>query len=279
VFEGLVREEVPFRLTGLRFVVPVRTINAGPNPRYFGTGRGITYLNFTSDQFTGFGGLVIPGTLRDSIYILEGLLQNETSLHPVQIITDTASYSDLVFGLFRLLGYQFSPRLADLGDARLWRLDQRADYGPLNAIARHRISAKLIRMQWDDMLRVGGSLVFGTVNPTEIVRALQGGGRPTTLGRGIAEYGRISKTLHLLNVIDDEGYRRQMLIQRNRQEGRHSLARAVFHGRKGELRQAYRDGQEDQLSALGLVVNAIVLWNLITHKTPPRPEPKLPARG
>jgi hypothetical protein len=27
---------------GLRFVVPVRTVNAGPNSRYFGTGRGIT---------------------------------------------------------------------------------------------------------------------------------------------------------------------------------------------------------------------------------------------
>jgi TnpA family transposase len=246
---------------GLRFVVPVRTINAGPNPRYFGTGRGVTYLNFTSDQFTGFSGLVIPGTLRDSIYILEGLLQNETSLRPVRIMTDTASYSDLVFGLFRLLGYQFSPRLADLGGARLWRLDQGADYGPLNAIARHRISAKLIRMHWNDTLRVAGSLAFGTVNATELVRALQGGGRPTTLGRAIAEYGRIAKTLHLLHVIDDESYRRQMLIQLNRQESRHSLARDTFHGKRGELRQPYREGQEDQLSALGLVVNAIVLWN------------------
>ena len=82
---------------GLRFVVPIRTINAGPNPRYFGTGRGVTYLNFISDQYAGFSGLVIPGTLRDSVYILEGLLQNDTSLRPVQIMTDTASYSDLVF--------------------------------------------------------------------------------------------------------------------------------------------------------------------------------------
>jgi len=39
---------------GLRFVVPVRTLNAGPNPRYFGPGRGVTYLNFLSDQFAGF---------------------------------------------------------------------------------------------------------------------------------------------------------------------------------------------------------------------------------
>jgi TnpA family transposase len=30
---------------GLRFVVPVRTLNAGPNPKYFGYERGVTYYN------------------------------------------------------------------------------------------------------------------------------------------------------------------------------------------------------------------------------------------
>jgi hypothetical protein len=52
-------------------------------------------------------------------------------------------------------------------------------------------------------------------------------------------------------------------LQLNRGEGRHSLARAVFHGKRGELRQRYREGQEDQLGTLGLVVNVIVLWNTI----------------
>ena len=52
-------------------------------------------------------------------------------------------------------------------------------------------------------------------------------------------------------------------MQLNRGEGRHQLARAVFHGRRGELRQRYREGQEDQLGALGLMVNAIVLWNTL----------------
>jgi hypothetical protein len=41
------------------------------------------------------------------------------------------------------------------------------------------------------------------------------------------------------------------------------LARAVFHGKRGELRQRYREGQEDKLGALGLVVNIIVLWNTL----------------
>jgi hypothetical protein len=41
------------------------------------------------------------------------------------------------------------------------------------------------------------------------------------------------------------------------------LARSVFHGKRGELHERYREGQEDQLVPLGLVVNIIVLWNTI----------------
>jgi Tn3 transposase DDE domain len=67
----------------------------------------------------------------------------------------------------------------------------------------------------------------------------------------------------LLRYIDDEAYRRRILVQLNRGEGRHQLARIVFHGKRGELRQRYREGQEDQLGGLGLVVNVIVLWNTI----------------
>src|SRR5262249_13335229 len=67
----------------------------------------------------------------------------------------------------------------------------------------------------------------------------------------------------MLAYIDDESYRRRILTQLNRGEGRHSVACAVFHGQRGELRQRYREGQEDQLGALGLVVNAMVLWNTL----------------
>jgi len=248
---------------GLRFVVPVRTINAGPNRKYFHADRGVTYYNFTSDQFTGFHAIVIPGTLRDSMFILDGLLEHQTRLRPVEIMADTAGTSDLVFGLFWLLGYQFSPRLADIGEATFWRLDATADYGVLNTIARARVNTKLIARTWDDLLRVAGSLHQGTVSASELMRSILRSKRPSTLARAIAALGRIPKTLYMLSYIDDESYRRRILTQLNRGEGRHSVARAVFHGQRGELRQRYREGQEDQLGALGLVVNAIVLWNTL----------------
>jgi hypothetical protein len=63
------------------------------------------------------------GTPKDWYYILEGLLEQETSLRPTEIVSDTAGASELAFGIFRLLGWQFSPRLADVGSASL--------YGPI----------------------------------------------------------------------------------------------------------------------------------------------------
>ena len=96
-----------------------------------------------------------------------------------------------------------------------------------------------------------GSLLLGRAPATGTTRTLQVGDNPTRLAQAIAEFGWIDKTLHTLNMIDDENKRRSTLTQLNRGEGRHSLGRAILHGKRGELRQRYREGQEDQLGALG----------------------------
>ena len=96
---------------GLRFIVPKSAIHAGPNPKYFNRGRGVTWYNMLSDLYSGLGAMVVPGTLRDSLAILALLLEQETELEPYQIMTDSAAYSDSIFGLFWLLGYQFLPSL------------------------------------------------------------------------------------------------------------------------------------------------------------------------
>ena len=248
---------------GLRFVVPVRTIHSGPNPRYYGQERGVTFYNLVSDQFTGLNGITVPGTLRDSLTLLSVVLEQQTELQPTEIMSDTGAYTDTIFGIFHLLGYQFSPRLADIGGTRFWRVDGKADYGALDELAAQRINTALIIQHWEDLLRLAGSLKLGTVQAIGLIRTLQTKDRPTKLARALEELGRLIKTLYLLRFIDDEAYRRRILVQLNRGEGRHQLARIVFHGKRGELRQRYREGQEDQLGALGLVVNVIVLWNTI----------------
>jgi len=172
----------------------------------------------------------------------------------------------MVFGLFKILGYNFSPRFRDLDDQRFWRAQMPAvetgTYGPLEALARNKVNLNKIIQHWEDMLRVAGSLVTNQVRAYDLLRMFGREGRPTPLGQAFAEYGRIAKTLHLLAVVDpvDDTYRRQMGKQLSVQESRHTLARDICHGKKGTINQAYRDRMEDQLGSLGLVLNAVVLW-------------------
>jgi TnpA family transposase len=248
---------------GVRLVVPVKAVHASPHSKHFSRKRGITYYNLISDQFAGLHSVTIPGTMRDSLNLLALILDQQTDVQPTRIMTDTGLYSDVVFGLFRLLGYRFSPSLADIGGARLWRVDREANYGPFNDLSRHCVNLALIAENWDDCLRLAGSLKLGRVRATGIMRTLQVGEHAPRLARAIAEIGRIHKTAHVLRYLDDASLRRGTLIQLNRGEGRHSLSRVVFHGKRGELRQHYPEGEEDQLGALGLVVNIIVLWNTL----------------
>ncbi|MGS2811046.1 Tn3 family transposase [Nocardia sp. MW-W600-9] len=248
---------------GLRFVVPVRTIHARPNAKYFGRGRGITWLNMINDQAAGLAAQVLSGTPRDSLHAVDVVLRQQGGTVPEAIITDAGSYSDIVFGLLHLLGRQYRPQLANLPDQRLWRIDPAADYGPLDKAARGRIDCDRIERHWEDMCRIAVSIHTGEVSAHEVTRMISRDGQPSSLGHAVAHFGRIFKTLHVLRLADDEPYRREIKAQANLTEGRHDLARRIFHGRKGEMTRTYYEGMEDQLEALGLVLNCVVLWNTV----------------
>ena len=90
----------------------------------------------------------------------------------------------------------------------------------------------------------GGSLLQGRVQASGIMRTPQVGENPTRLAQGIAEFGRIDKTLHSLRFIDDKDMRRGTLTQLNRGEGRHSVARIVFGGKRANCSNAIATGRK-----------------------------------
>jgi len=250
-------------IDGMRFVVPVPSLFARPNRKYFGPKRGMTFLNAINDQAFGIGHKIVAGTDRDCLHVIDLFFGSGAANLPEVLITDTGSYSDLVFGVAQLLGVDYRPALADLPDQKGWRAEGGADYGPLNTFARGKLDLGKVRRHWAEILRLTGSIYTSQVSAYDVVRALQRDGHPTALGEAIATYGRIFKTLHILSVIDSPPYRRGIKGMRNLQEGRHALAEKVFHGRRRELFQRYREGMEDQLGALGIVLNCVVLWNTV----------------
>ncbi len=82
----------------------------------------------------------------------------------------------------------------------------------LHALAAQRVNTALTAQHWEDLLRLAGSLRLGTFQAAGLIRTLQTKDRPTRLARALEELGRLVKTLYLLRFIDDEGYRRRILV-------------------------------------------------------------------
>ncbi len=104
---------------------------------------------------------MVSGTPRDSLHIVDLIYRQDGGRRPEVIISDTGSYSDIAFGLLTLLDFDYRPQLADLPDAKLWRIDLGADYGPLNPAARGKIDLERVRRHWPDIVRLVASIHTG----------------------------------------------------------------------------------------------------------------------
>lgn len=248
---------------GQRFPVAVKTRNAVSVPRYFGYGKGLTYYTWTSDQYSQYGTKVIPTTIRDATYVLDEILDNETELTILEHTTDTAGYTDLVFGLFDLLGLQFSPRLADLADKKLYRINKEIKYKNINSLITGNINVDLILRHWDDLLRIAGSLKLGYVTASLLISKLQSYPQKNAWTKALQENGKINETIFVLKYLQQPEYQKKIALQLNKGEAVHSLRRDVFIANEGKIRKRTQEDQLNQASCLNLVVNAIMVWNTV----------------
>ena len=116
----------------------------------------------------------MAGTPRDSLYVLDVLYDRDGGRRPEMIVTDTTSYSDIVFGLLTLAGFAYAPQLADLPDQKMWRIDRTADYGASQDAARGRIDLARIVRHWEDILPIVGSIRTGAVRAYDVIRMSSG---------------------------------------------------------------------------------------------------------
>lgn len=247
---------------GMRVQVGVSSLHAESNPHY-GTGKGATIYRFTSDQFSSFYTKVINTNARDAVHVIDGLLHHETELHIEEYYTDTAGYTDQVFGLSHLLGFRFAPRLRDLADAKLYTIQKPSEFPKLENLLRGRINTKIIQENFDDVLRLAHSIREGKVSGSLIMGKLGSYARQNKLATALREVGRIEKTIFILDYISNEALRRRIQRGLNKGEAMNALARALFFGKRGELRERGLQDQLQRASALNILINAISVWNTV----------------
>lgn len=247
---------------GMRMQVGVSSLHSDANPHY-GTGKGTTIYRFTSDQFSSYYTKIIHTNSRDAIHVLDGLLHHETDLNIEEHFTDTAGYTDQIFGLTHLLGFKFAPRIRDLSDSKLFTLEKASEYPKLESIFRGQINTKIIKDNYDDVLRLAHSIREGTVTASLLMGKLGSYSRQNSLATALREMGRIEKTIFILNYLTSESLRRKIQKGLNKGEAMNGLARAIFFGKQGELRERTIQHQLQRASALNIIINAISVWNTL----------------
>jgi TnpA family transposase len=164
---------------GQRFGVRGSSLLAAFYPRYFGYyDRAVSVYTHLSDQYSVFNTQVISCAEREALYVLDGLLENDTALPIGTHMVDTAGCTDQVFGLCYLLGFTFMPRLKNLASRRLFKpvgspeegLFGSRSYPPLDALFRATVDLNLIAEQWEGLVRVAASLKNRVVSAKVIAR-------------------------------------------------------------------------------------------------------------
>lgn len=122
-------------------------------------------------------------------------------------------------------------------------------------------------INYDDVLRLIHSIREGKVSGALIIGKLESYTRQNKGVKALREIGRIEKTIFILDYLSDKIMRRRIQRVLNKGEAMNALARAIFFGKHGELRErTLQDQLQDQLqrsSTLNLLINAISVWNTV----------------
>ena len=224
--------------------------------------RAIALYTHTSDQYSVFGTRVISCSPREALYGLDGLLENNTVLRLREHYTDTHGFTEHIFALSYLLGYSFMPRLRDLADQQLYRLDRDTSFGCLDPLFRAVVDKDLIREQWDQLVRVTAWLKQRTAPANMIVQRLASSAPSDRLAQALTARGRAVKTIYILRYLNDPELRHRVQLQLNRGESRHDLvSRCLFFANRGEFRTGDLEEIMNKASCLSLLSNAVLVWN------------------
>jgi len=247
-----------------RFKIRADSLLASYYPRYYGYyEKAIGIYTHVSDQYAVFSTRIISCSPREALYVLDGLLENNTILKIRGHTTDTLGYTEIVFALCYLLGYSFMPRIRDLKDQQLYRTEKNANPGAFAPLLNKGADLNIIEEQWESMMRVALSLKQRTAPADVIVQRLTSSSPSDRLTKAFTSLGRIIKTEYILRYLTDPALRRTVQIQLNKGEYRHKLPRWIFFADQGEFTTGDYEEIMNKASCLSLVSNAILYWNTI----------------
>ncbi len=226
--------------------------------RYGGYG-GIGYYH-VSDNYIALFSHFIPCGVWEAVYILDGLLKNESDIQPDTLHADTQGQSTPVFGLSYLLGIELMPRIRNWKDLKLFKSSTDDKYEHIDSLfSDEPIDWNLIQTHLPDMLRVALSIKMGRITASTILKRLGTYSRKNRLYFAFCELGRAVRTGFLLKYISSQQLRSLIQSATNKSESFNGFVKWVSFGGQGIIGENNRDEQRKIIKYNHLVSNLLIL--------------------
>ncbi|MBS0287100.1 MAG: Tn3 family transposase [Proteobacteria bacterium] len=223
----------------------------------------LEFYTFVADNYAPYFSMPIECTERDSPYVMDGILYNESDLVIEEHYADSHGYTEINYAGFTMIGRKFSPRIRGVQHQRLYRIDATKDYGSLSPLIAGKdkmIHMEWIKEEWDRMGHFYASLASGHATASTALKRLTGFGPKNHFYRANRELGRVFKTENILSYMVDP------LLRQNRRRGLlkgeqlHQLARDVAYGKRGRISASDLQAQRNTCSCLTLIMACIIYW-------------------
>lgn len=228
--------------------------------RYGGYG-GISYHHI-SDTYIALFSKFIGCGIWEAVYILDGLMKNNSKLQPDTIHADTQGQNEPVFGLSYLLGIKLMPRMRNWNDVTFYKVDKKDQYAHIDQVFSDVIDWNLIRAHWKDLMQVVISIKQGKVLPSMLLQKLGTHNKKNKLYRVFRELGRVIRTEFLLQYLNSKDLRRKITAATNKIESFHNFHDWITFGGT-TITTGDPVEQEKRNKYLDLVANTIIFHNVV----------------
>lgn len=245
---------------GTQFELRENTLMGEHHIRY-GRFGGIAYHHISDTYIALFSHFIACGVW-EAVYIIDGLLKNESDIQPDTVHADTQGQSEPVFGLAHLLGIQLMPRMRTWNKVAFYRPDKETRYQHIDSLFTRTINWQLIETHWQDLMQVILSIQAGTVLPSTLLQRLGSHSRQSKLYQAFRELGRVIRTKFLLEFISNTPLRARIIAETTKIEAYHSFLDWVYFGGDGTIVVGDPVEQEKRIKYMDLVANAVMLQNV-----------------
>ena len=227
----------------------------------YGQFGGIAYHHISDTYVALFSHFIACGVW-EAVYILDGLLKNQSTLQPDTLYADTHGQAEPVFGLAALLGIQLLPRMRTWNDVTFYRVDRHTTYKHIDTLFTQVVDWDVIEWYWQDMMQVVLSIQAGQVLPSMLLQKLGVYSRKNSLYKAFSELGRVERTLFLLDYMSNAVMRQQIRAETTKVESYHHFTDWIAFGGP-VLRSGDPVEQEKRIKYRDLVANAMMLHNVV----------------